>query len=81
MLNASRYAQIISAIACNGIAGDTGEGAVATAAEIYAPQGVAINGSRNVYIGYVKDVRIRKITTAGIIRTIAGSGRSDYFPG
>jgi trimeric autotransporter adhesin len=41
---------IISTVAGNGIAGYNGDGIAATAAELYDPYGVAVDGSGNIYI-------------------------------
>ena len=48
-----------------------GDGATA---QFYAPTGIAIDASDNVYVADYGNHRIRKITPAGIVSTIAGSG-------
>jgi len=62
---------IISTIAGTGSVGYSGDGGAATAAQLNSPQGVAIDGSGNVYIA--SGNCIRKINTSGIISTIAGT--------
>jgi len=70
---------IITTIAGNGTSGYNGDGGPATAAELYYPFGVAVDASGNVYIGDLKNNRIRKITAStGIITTVAGNGTLGY---
>ncbi len=66
---------IISTFAGNGTSGYTGDGGAATAAEVFAG-GIAVDASGNVYIG--ASTCIRKISTSGIITTIAGNNTSGY---
>ena len=69
---------IISTIAGTGIAGYTGDGGLATAAELYRPYGIAVDKWGNVYFSDAATHCIRKVNTAGIIKTIAGTGTSGY---
>ena len=69
----------ISTIAGNGIecpdpTTSCGDGPTATAASLNQPAGVAVDGAGNVYIGEVSNHKIRKVTPAGAISTIAGNG-------
>ncbi len=41
---------------------------------LYSPHGVAVDAAGNVYIADTTNNRIRKVDTAGIIHTIAGTG-------
>ena len=52
----------ISTFAGTGTAGYSGDGGAATAAQLRAPTGVAVDGSGNVYIGDAWNDRIRKVT-------------------
>ncbi len=69
---------IISTIAGTGTAGFAGDGGPATAALLHGPAGLAFDGSGNLYIGEFNNDRVRKINTAGIITTIAGTGVSGF---
>jgi len=74
-------AGIITTEVGNGLDGETGDGGPATNALIGAPIGVAFDPTGNLYIASVADSnRIRKISTAGIITTIAG-GVSNVYGG
>lgn len=54
--------------------GFTGDGGSATGAELYYPYGLAVDSKNNVYIADTSNNAVRKVTTAGIISTIAGIG-------
>jgi len=69
---------IISTIAGNGIAGYTGDGGPATAAELHWPYGIALDGAENIYVGEFYNNRIRKINTSGVISTYAGNGSPGF---
>jgi streptogramin lyase len=45
----------------------------ASAAQFYGPQGVAVDGSGNVYVADTNNHTIRKITPAGVVTTLAGT--------
>ncbi len=68
----------ISTIAGNGTAGYTGDGGQATAAELSAPNGIAIDTSGNIYFVDNGNNRIRKVSTNGHITTIAGNGTASF---
>ena len=66
---------IITTFAGTGVQGYDGDGAPATARRLNTPQGVAVDGSGNVYIADVVNRRVRKVSAStGIIATIAGIG-------
>jgi sugar lactone lactonase YvrE len=67
-------AGIISTVAGNGAAGFTGDGGLATAAQIHFAFGLTTDASGNLYIADGNNNRIRKINASGIISTIAGNG-------
>jgi hypothetical protein len=75
----------ISTIAGNGNTcavptGPCGDGPTATAANLQFPQGVALDGAGNIYIADAADNKIRKVTPAGVISTIAGNGTACANP-
>ena len=63
---------IITTVAGNGTLGYSGDNGVATSAELRDPQGVAVDGFGNIYIA--DGCRIRKVSSSGIITTVAGNG-------
>ncbi len=69
---------IISRFAGNGTAGYSGDGGPAGAALIGGGGGLAVDKWNNIYVGDGDNHRIRKITTDGVIRTIAGTGVAGY---
>ena len=69
---------IITTIAGNGTQGYSGDGGLAINAELYQPTGLALDASGNLYIADELSNRIRKVTTSGIITTIAGNGTQSY---
>ena len=67
---------IITTIAGTGTAGSSGDGGAATSAQLNYPTGVSVDLSGNVYIADTANSKIRKVTSTGIITTIAGTGDS-----
>ncbi|HWQ35479.1 MAG TPA: Ig-like domain-containing protein [Blastocatellia bacterium] len=69
---------IITTFAGNGTFGQGGDGGPATAAQLYEPVGLAVDGAGNVYISDYFD-KVRKVSAAtGIITTAAGTGRYGF---
>jgi len=68
----------ISTVAGNGSMGYSGDGGAATLASLYAPVGVAVDSSGNLYIGDQVNNIIRKVSPSGTISTVAGNGSSSY---
>ena len=69
---------VISTYAGNGTAGYNGDGGQATSAEINYPRSAAVDGGGNLYIADENNQRIRKVTPAGVISTVAGNGTAGY---
>jgi trimeric autotransporter adhesin len=67
---------IISTVAGTGVAGYSGDGGPATGARLLFPTDVAVDGSGNFYIA--DDFRVRLVSAAGVISTIAGNGSTGY---
>jgi uncharacterized protein (TIGR03437 family) len=72
---------IITTIAGTGSAGSSGDGGPATSAGLVYPSGVTLDANGNLYIADFGAGRIRKISTAGIITTIAGNGGDGFYSG
>jgi sugar lactone lactonase YvrE len=64
---------IITTVAGNGSAGYSGDGGMATSAQLNWPYGVAVDDADNLYIADYSNNRIRKVASSGIITTVAGS--------
>jgi hypothetical protein len=58
-----------------GSQGFSGDGGPATAAQLNYPDGVAVDAAGNLFVADTNNSRIRKVSTSGIIITIAGTGR------
>ena len=63
---------VVSTLAGTGFAGNVN--ATGTAASFYGPAGVAIGADGTVYVADSANHKIRKITAAGVVTTLAGSG-------
>jgi trimeric autotransporter adhesin len=64
----------LTLIAGSGVAGFSGDGGLATSAQINGPMGLALDGSGNLFFADSANNRIREITPGGIINTVAGDG-------
>jgi streptogramin lyase len=62
------------AVAGNGRDGYSGNGGLATAAELNDPTGLYVDASGNLFIADSKNAVIRKVNTSGVISTFAGTG-------
>jgi len=71
-------AGIISTVAGNGTGGSSGDNGQATSAQLNAPYGLAFDAIGNLYISEYSGQRVRKVTPAGTITTIAGNGGAGY---
>ncbi len=63
-------------IAGTGQAGFSGDGGQAALAQLNGPDGLTVDANGNLYIVDSGNGRIRKVTPAGVISTIAGGGTS-----
>ena len=67
-------AGVITTVAGTGDRGFSGDGGPATAAWLFFPADVAVDGAGNLFIADFANDRIRKVDTAGGIATVAGTG-------
>ncbi len=68
----------VTTVAGNGTAGFSGDGGAAAAAQLNAPRGVAVDAAGSLYIADALNSRIRKVSSDGIITTLAGNGSLSY---
>ena len=72
--------EVVTLVAGTGGWGYSGDGGLATGAELDGPEAVAVDGSGNVYIADTNNNVIRKVAAgSGIITTYAGTGYGDYY--
>ena len=76
--NLHAQALTASTVAGNGIAAFAGDGGPPTLASLASPQGVAVDGAGNIYVADTFNNRIRKVSLAGVITTIAGNGTPGF---
>ena len=69
---------VITTVAGNGAAGYSGDGELATNAEIGHPGGIAADIAGNLYIADGDNFRVRKVDNRGIITTVAGNGTTGF---
>ena len=72
---------LINTIAGTGVIGFSGDGGTSTNAELYGPQNVTVDNLGNIYFCDFFNLRVRKISTAGVITTVAGNGVSGVSVG
>src|SRR6185503_8089320 len=69
---------IITTIAGTGTQGSSGDGGPATQAQLAAPIAIASDSAGNLYFADQPNHKIRKISVAGIITTVAGNGTQGF---
>jgi sugar lactone lactonase YvrE len=68
---------VITTVAGNGTFGYSGDGGPAVSAQISYVNGIAVDGSGNLYIADTGNYRVRKVS-GGVIATVAGNGTYGY---
>lgn len=71
-------AGVIRTVAGTGSAGFSGDGGAATEAQLDHPFAVAPTGDGGFLIADIENERIRKVSAAGVITTVAGNGVSGF---
>lgn len=66
----------ISTVAGSGSYGDSGEGGLATNANLYFPMGISVDQAGNLFIADSYNNKIKMVDTSGIITTVAGDASS-----
>ena len=69
---------VITTVAGTGTAGFSGDGGPAIAAQLYLPTGIALDRAGNLFISERGNNRVRRLSTGGIITTVAGTGKGSY---
>jgi sugar lactone lactonase YvrE len=69
---------IMTTVAGNGTAGYTGDGGSAASAELNYPSALDVDASGNLFIADYQNYRVRKVNSAGLITTIAGTGTAGF---
>jgi len=65
---------VITTLAGTGVAGFAGDGGPAQQAQLNHPTGVCVSPQGDIYVNDVANYRVRKISSAGTITTVAGNG-------
>ncbi len=68
----------VSTLAGNGTGAYSGDGGPAANAQLFSPEGLAVDSAGNLYIADSQNFRVRKISTKGVITTVAGNGTPGY---
>ncbi|MEW6752879.1 MAG: tandem-95 repeat protein [Candidatus Latescibacterota bacterium] len=68
----------IVTVAGTGTAGFSGNGGAATSAQLHTPSGVWADSTGQVWVSDTDNHRIRRISAAGVISNLAGSGRAGF---
>ena len=71
-------AGVITTVAGTGARGYGGDGGPAVNAKLASPDGVATDGAGNLFIADEGNFRIRKVNSAGVITTVAGTGEQGF---
>jgi uncharacterized protein (TIGR03437 family) len=75
LLGAAVPTYLVQAVAGNG---GNGDGGMAVSAQIGAIQGIAYDSDGGVYLSDTDHHRVRHVSTAGVIRTVAGTGTAGF---
>jgi uncharacterized protein (TIGR03437 family) len=73
------HSGVLTRIAGNAHAGNSGDGGPAANAEVNSPAGLAFDSKGNLYIADTGNNEIRRVTPDGLITTVAGSNFPGYY--
>ncbi|HWB86493.1 MAG TPA: hypothetical protein VG675_20290 [Bryobacteraceae bacterium] len=68
----------VATAAGNGSAGDAGDGGPAALAQLNQPSACAVNTAGDLFIADTLNNRVRRVTAAGVISTVAGTGDAGF---
>jgi sugar lactone lactonase YvrE len=68
----------ITTFAGTGTAGSSGDGGAARSAQLSSPSGLCLDSAGNLYVADTGNHKIRRITPAGVITTVAGTGSPGF---
>ncbi|MBI3933834.1 MAG: hypothetical protein HY316_04025 [Acidobacteria bacterium] len=71
-------AGVLTILAGNGIQWSSGDGGPGNQASVNSPSGVLVDAAGNILLSDTESHRIRKVTPAGVITTVAGTGEVGY---
>jgi sugar lactone lactonase YvrE len=69
---------VITTVAGNGTGAFAGDGGLATSASLNFPHGVTVDAAGNLFIADSFNHRIREVSAAGVITTVAGSATATF---
>ena len=69
---------IITTVVGNGATGFSGDGGPASNAALNQPRGIGVDGAGNLFIADAFNFRIRRVSSDGIITTVAGDGARGF---
>ena len=77
-LRSVNQAAVIHTLAGDGYLHAVGDGGPATSAHLYQPSAVALDYLGNLFVADTGTQRVRQVTSAGVIVTVAGTGVAGY---
>ncbi|MDJ0861130.1 MAG: hypothetical protein QNJ82_02695 [Gammaproteobacteria bacterium] len=70
----------VERVAGTGDAGFSGDGGIASEAQLFRPADIRLDGNGNLFIADVRNHRVRKVDPWGRIFTVAGTGKRGFSP-
>lgn len=69
---------VVTTVAGSGVQGFAGDGGAATAASLDTPGGLAVGADGSIYVADTHNQRVRRVSPAGVITTVAGTGVAGF---